>query len=193
MNIAVEGPSDVGVARAVIRAAGLVPTEQPYVMNGKGKLDMRVPAFCKAASLGPWLVLRDLDRAPCAGVVVADLAPRRPTLLCFRIAVRSVESWLLADRAHIAEFLGVSADLVPLEPDKAPAAKQTLVRLASRSKRRDIRDDLAPRAGSTAKVGPNYPSRLNEFAEGLWDPRAAARSSPSLARCLAALGKLKHG
>ena len=193
VNIAVEGPSDLGVARAVIRAAGLSPTEHPYVMNGKGNLDKRLPAFCNAAKLGPWLVLRDLDRAPCTGGLIAELAPRRPRLLIFRIAVRSVESWLLADRSRIAEFLGVSPDLVPREPDKDPAAKDLLVRLAARSRHREIREDMAPGLGSTARVGPNYPARLNAFAEEAWNPRVAARSSPSLAGCLDALRKLKRG
>lgn len=191
VNIAVEGLSDLGVARAVIRAAGLTPTDQAYVMGGKGNLDKRVPAFCNAARVEPWFVLRDLDRAPCAGTVIAGLAPRRPRLLCFRVAVHSVESWLLADRSGIARFLGVSLDIVPSEPDKTPTAKQVLVSLAAKSKRREIREDMAPRTGSTARVGPNYPARVNEFAEGLWDPRKAAQHSPSLLRCLAALGRLR--
>jgi len=192
VNFAVEGPTDVGVARALLRSAGLVPADQPYLMNGKAALDRRVPAYAKAAELAPWFVLRDLDRdAPCAGELVARLAPARPVKLCLRIAVRSVESWLLADRKHLAAFLDLSAALLPAEPDRELNPKQVLVGLAARSRRRDIRQDMAPRPGSLARVGPNYAARLNEFAEAAWDPRVAANASASLARCLAALKRLR--
>jgi hypothetical protein len=189
----VEGPSDVGVARALLKAVGLTPAASPYVMNGKAHLDSRLPAYCRAAAQAPWLVLRDLDRdAPCAGALVARLAPRRPPLMCFRIAVRSVEAWLLADRARIAEFLHVSPALVPRDPEDESDAKRVLVGLAGRSRRREIREDMAPHWGSTARVGPNYTWRLNQFAEELWNPRSAARASPSLQRCLAALESLRN-
>ncbi|HTP52124.1 MAG TPA: hypothetical protein VMK42_15625 [Anaeromyxobacteraceae bacterium] len=192
MNIAVEGLADVGVARALLKASGLAPVDQPYVMNGKGNLNKRIPAFCNAAAHAPWLVLRDLDRdALCAGELVADLAPSRPPLLCLRIAVHSAESWLLADRARIAAFLHVSPALVPVQPDLEVHAKQVLVGLARKSRRREIWEDMAPRPGSTARVGPNYTARVNEFAEEVWDPRAASQASPSLARCLAALARLR--
>jgi hypothetical protein len=192
VNIAVEGPADVGVARALLRAVGLAPTDSPYVSNGKGNLDKRVAAYCKAAAHAPWLVLRDLDQdAPCAGALVSVLVPRRPQQLCLRIAIHSAESWLLADRARIAGFLHISVALIPAQPDLELHAKQVLVGLAGRSHRRDIREDMAPRPGSTARVGPNYMSRVNEFAEGVWDPRAASKASPSLARCLAALARLR--
>ncbi|HTP51682.1 MAG TPA: hypothetical protein VMK42_13370 [Anaeromyxobacteraceae bacterium] len=191
VNIAVEGPADVGVARALLRAVGLVPTDSPYVLNGKGNLDRRIAAYCRAAAHAPWLVLRDLDQdAPCAGALVSRLAPTRPLQLCLRIAIHSAESWLLADRARIADFLHISPALVPAQPDLELNAKQVLVGLSGRSRRRDIREDMAPRSGSTARVGPNYMSRVNEFAEGVWDPRAASKASPSLARCLAALARL---
>jgi hypothetical protein len=81
--------------------------------------------------------------------------------------------------------------LAPAQPDLELNAKQVLVGLAGRSRRRDIREDMAPRPGSTARVGPNYMSRVSEFAEGVWDPRVASQASPSLARCLAALARLR--
>jgi hypothetical protein len=37
--------------------------------------------------------------------------------MCFRLAVHAAESWLLADSASLAAFLGVSAARLPNDPD----------------------------------------------------------------------------
>jgi hypothetical protein len=193
VNIAVEGDSDVEVARAVVRAAGLEPAATVYGLRGKDHLDAKLAAYSRAAVHQPWLVLRDLDRAPCAGQLVASLAPLRPPMLCLRVAVPSMEAWLLADRERIASFLHVSRDLVPASPETLSSPKRALVDLARRARKRDVVGDLVPRPGSTARVGPNYTARVSEFARDVWRPRVAAKTSASLARCLSALSQLpKH-
>jgi hypothetical protein len=113
--------------------------------------------------------------------------------MCFRVVVRAIESWLLADRARIARYLGVSKAIVPDDPDALDNPKQHLINLARRSRRRAILDEIVPRQTSGRIVGPLYTSWVIEFAsnlEGGWRPRVAAERSQSLRRCIGALGRL---
>ena len=100
--------------------------------------------------------------------------------MCLRVAVHQVEAWLLADRDNIARFLGVAASRVPRHVETLTNAKEAMVDLARRSRRRDIREDMVPRPGSGRSAGPAYASRLIEFAQGMWNPQKPARPSDSL-------------
>ena len=60
----------------------------------------------------------------------------------------------MADRESIASFLAVSIAKVPQHPNLDPNSKQTLINIARTSRSKNIREDLVPRQGSGAKVGP---------------------------------------
>jgi hypothetical protein len=110
-----------------------------------------------------------------------------------RVAVRKAEAWLLADRERLSRFLGVSADLIARKPEDLANPKREIVDLASRSRRRAIRQDMVPRQGSGRAVGPAYSSRLIEFvsdAQAGWRPDVAAENADSLRRCLKSLRML---
>jgi hypothetical protein len=83
--------------------------------------------------------------------------------MCFRVAVRETEAWLLADRERLARFLGISTSRIPLDPEAMDDPKSLMVDLARHSRRREIREDMIPRSGSGRNVGPAYVSRLIEF------------------------------
>jgi hypothetical protein len=192
ITLAVEGPVDVPVARRLLATVGL-EAGPVYGKGGKTSLDQKLHGFNRAAAFSPWLVLRDLDHdEPCPGVLVARLLPRASARMCFRIAVRETEAWLLADRDQIAAYLSVPVSLVPGDPEQLDDPKQALVNLARKSRRRILREDLVPLEGSTAKIGPGYLARVSEYVGGPWRPEVAARTSQSLARCLAALQRLKQ-
>ncbi|HKI03856.1 MAG TPA: hypothetical protein VKK31_17885 [Thermoanaerobaculia bacterium] len=146
--------------------------------------------YDNAARFGPWLVLVDLDRDECAPALHRLWLPDPKPLMLFRIAVRTIESWLLADRETIAEFLSIDSSLVPLNPEAEPSPKRTLVDLARRSRNPKIRRDLVPRPGSGRAEGLLYPYRIAEYVELLWDPEAAAQRSDSLRRCRERLREL---
>jgi len=110
--------------------------------------------------------------------------------MLLRIAVRTIESWLLADRERIAEFLSIDSSLVPLNPEADPSPKRTLVDLARRSRNSKVRRDLVPRPGSGREEGSLYTYRIAEYVELLWDPEAAAQRSDSLRRCRERLREL---
>jgi hypothetical protein len=112
--------------------------------------------------------------------------PVHPNLV-FRVAVREVESWLIADRSGLARFLGIQVDLIPQDFDETSDPKRTLLNLAKMSRDRDLRRDVVPKEGSTSQQGPNYNARMSHFVEKCWDPNVAAQHSASLARTLEAL------
>jgi hypothetical protein len=134
-------------------------------------------------------VLMDLDRANCAPDLVTKLLPRPASQMRFRIAVRTVEAWLLADTERFATFFSVAKSRLPGDPEAIADPKQAVVNLANHSNRRAIRQDLLPVAGSGRRVGPGYEARMIEFAidSNGWRPEVAASRSDSLRRCLNAL------
>jgi hypothetical protein len=193
---AVEGPVDEAVVRRLILFAGAKPGPI-YGKNGKDYIQKHLKGYNKAARYRPWVVLVDLDHdANCAPPFRVQWLPRTAPNMCFRVAVREVESWLLADREHLAHFLSVSVSRIPANPDAVDEPKSLMVNLARHSRRREIREDMVPRPESGRNVGPAYASRLIEFVEDVasgWRPDVAARSSDSLKRCLRCLNRLTGG
>jgi hypothetical protein len=152
--------------------------------GGFGYLQNRANNWNAAAAAGtPILLLTDLDQHHCPSHLIdswLDLEPH-PNLM-FRVAVREVESWLLADQNGFANFLEIRSVLVPSQPDLIPDPKQSLVNLARRSRIRTLRESIVPRRGSTALQGPDYNGCLGNFVRNHWDRDAAAARSPSLGR-----------
>jgi hypothetical protein len=88
------------------------------VQHGKANLRRALPGYNAAAQRTPWLVLVDLDQDfNCAAALVRDWLPTASTHMRFRIVVRQIESWLLADGERFSRFFGVRAGAVPDAPD----------------------------------------------------------------------------
>lgn len=193
-----EGRTDAAVARRLIEAVGAVPGTDYLTARrrrGKDALDGRLRGFNILARSVPVLVLRDLDRdAACAGKLVAALLPERESLLLLRVAVRSVESWLMADREALAGAMHIRASALPQHPEEEQDPKRLLAHLL-----RDCRDrTLRRRLGLDGRVGLQpqlVAAELSDFAANRWDPARAAASgrAPSLARSLARLRGLAGG
>ena len=69
--------------------------------------------------------------------------------------------------------------------------KEEIVRLAGLSIDVEVRQNLVPRPGSTAKTGPLFNRSLIGYVRDLWDIDAAAANANSLARALRALRTFK--
>lgn len=184
VTIAVEGASDVPVLRRILDHVGC----SIYVVHGrrgKAQIDRNIGGYNNAARFSPWIVLRDLDHdAACPQTLVDHLLPKPAEWMRFRIAVREVESWLLADPASVARFLRIRRVFVPGQPDQLDDPKGMLVNLARRSPISAIRADMVPAVGMSGTVGPAYTSRIAEFALGAWMPEVAMDNSDSLRRCV---------
>ena len=148
-------------------------------------MDKNLRGYNNAAKSWYWFVLRDLDHdAECGAALRDRLIPSPSQFMHLRIVVCEIESWLLADSAKSPRFLGVARLKSPGDPESLDDPKREVILLASDSRRRGIRNDMAPRPGGGAVQGPGYAARLAEFIENHWRPEVAAKSSDSLKRCL---------
>jgi hypothetical protein len=190
---AVEGDLDEAVVRRLVQHVGARPGPV-HGRSGKAHLLQRLNGYNQAAHVSPWIVLVDLNHdAECAPPLRTSWLPNAAPFMCFRIAVRTVEAWLIADHERVARFLGVGAARVPRNSESLADPKHTMVEIAQLSRRREIREDMVPRSGSGRLVGPAYTSRLIEFVADSgagWRPDVAAKSSDSLNRCLNCLRQL---
>jgi hypothetical protein len=189
----VEGAVDEAVLRRLAAEVG-VELLDVLGMRGKGHLLQNLERDNRAAQREPWIILVDLDRdAECAPAArerwLAEAAPR----MCFRVVVRAIEAWLLADREKLARFLGVSPALVPRKPEDLADPKRKVVDLARRSRQRAIREGMVPKPKSGQPTGPEYVPLLIEFVKKEWRPEAAARNVDSLRRCRERLQALAQG
>jgi hypothetical protein len=190
LAIAYEGDTDLPFIEKLAAAAGL-DVHAKIDCSGKGYLDENIGSYNCAAAGSPWFVLRDLDNdAPCAPRldVLAQLAPEQ--WMCFRIAVRELEAWLLADHMGVAEYFGISPKAIPADPDSEADPTLTLVNLTRGSSRRAIRKAMVPKPGMGVSVGPGYEAAIIEFGRQRWDLGRARVRSPSLQRAYVALRSL---
>lgn len=190
ISAAVEGITDEAVVRKLITHVGAEPGTV-YGKKGKPHLRSQIDGYNNAARHAPWVVLVDLDHTKgCAPTLCAEWLAEPAPQLCFRVAVRAVEAWLMADAEALADFLGVGRKKVPVDPETLANPKQALVNLASQSRKREIREDMVPRQGSGRTVGPAYASRLIEFVYAHWRPAKAADRADSLRRTITCLKRL---
>ena len=135
------------------------------------------------------LVLTDLDRANCLVEFRNQwLAGPPPANLLFRIAVREVESWVLADHVAMRALVGAKG-VLPQTPDELADPKQSLLRLA-KSAPKHIRRDLLKTIDGNLAQGLGYNARLTAWVSSEWNPQRAAERSPSLARTRARLNEV---
>jgi hypothetical protein len=161
------------------------------VTGGFGAMKANVPKWVQVARSRDVVFLTDLDARPCPSALITSWfgRARRPARLHVRVAVRTVESWVLADHKGLAEYLSVSKDKIPREPDNESNPKQRLLMIAERSPVRRRREDLVTRTHGQPRQAPNYNSALRAFVGEHWDLRQAMKTSPSLARAVQRLSK----
>jgi hypothetical protein len=161
--------------------------------SGCGYLRTNVQAFNRAAAENPHLVLTDLDVAACAPELIQEWfgGMVHPNLV-IRVAIREVEAWLLADRNNFADFLGLAPGDLPADIEAVAEPKEEIVRLASISPNAEVRDNLAPRPGSTATTGRLFTRSLSGYVRDIWDVNSAARKADSLERALRALRSFRR-
>jgi hypothetical protein len=195
--IAVEGPTDHAAIEKILSTRSLcVDPKRVYQCGGKARLDEKLTSYNAAAHRSPWLVLRDADsdgqnRAVCVRAALLPMEIQAPAL-CFRLAVRALEAWLLADCEAFAAFFSVSVAAVPRDPEGLIDPKTALVGLCRKSRKSDIRRAMVPPPGGIRKVGTEYTTRISEYCRGPWRPDVAAESAPSLRRTLRQIDELNR-
>ncbi|MFA6020548.1 MAG: hypothetical protein WC722_09825 [Rhodospirillales bacterium] len=174
---------EVGL-RLVAELGRAFSVQHKFRKGGNGYLKANLSKFCQVAERQPTLLITDLDNATCPVSLISEWKGRLriPPQLFFRVAVREIESWLLADHTAMRKFLGLrSATGIPKQPDFLSDAKQTLLNLARKAPR-EIRNNLCLESGSVASQGLGYNTCLSVFIRDNWDPARAERHSDSLRR-----------
>jgi hypothetical protein len=158
-----------------------------YRKGGYGYLKKTVNGFNNAAKGTPFIVLCDLEDKCAPSLITNWLTnPKHPNLI-FRVAVREVEAWLLADADGISSYLGVSRSMVPGNVDNIEDPKGSIIQLAKRSTKRQLRLGMVPSTGSSARVGPDYNGLLSAFVKTTWNIDRACSNSNSLRRAVKAI------
>ena len=152
--------------------------------DGFGYLKKSMRNFCEMARHQPVLVITDLDRTVCAGALVRAWTAGNalPDTLLLRIAVHTVEAWLLADHDAMRTLLQRPGQSLPPDPDMLADPKLALIDLVNRRGPRRLREAVVPSPGAVASQGLGYNAALTGFVRRTWNPHRAAQRSDSLAR-----------
>lgn len=152
--------------------------------KGNGFLKQKLFDLNKTARSIPVFLLTDLDRIECPRTLIDDWwsGGMLANGMIFRVVVREIEAWLLADRAGFAKLSGAPIGKVPLMPESLDDPKSTLLNLISRYGNRRLKDELLPTKGSRASVGLGYNQALSQFVRKSWSAARAAENANSLER-----------
>lgn len=161
---------------------------EPTIMRGCGNLKKTASRFLRAERAGIWSIfVTDLDQFESAQCLCNDwfglaCPGLLPSQMIFRIAVREVESWIMADKEGIARFFNVSVANFTDTPDKIPDPKQyifNIIRSKCRSKRFK---EMLPLRGQA--IGIEYNPLIVGFIVEHWNIENAMSNSPSLKRAI---------
>ncbi|GAB1454245.1 hypothetical protein MASR2M47_43010 [Draconibacterium sp.] len=163
-----------------------------YPGHGFGYLKTNIRGFNQASVVAPFFMLTDLDNYDCPPSLMKDWItfPLQPNFI-FRIAIKEVEAWLLADREGLSDFMKVPLVNFPSAPEKELDPKRTLIQLAKRSRSRRIREDIVP-INENAQIGPNYNGSLMEFVIEKWNIENATTRSRSLEKAVSKLATFNN-
>jgi hypothetical protein len=189
VDLIAEGPLDEQVLRQlVLQSAPHLQAGVCFGKKGRDWLQANLPKYNQAAQSRPFVTLADLEQDECPPTLLQLWFPRgiHPNMRP-RLAVRMVESWLLADRESLARFLGIALHHIPQWPDDEANPKQFMVNLARRSRFRTIRDEMVPPQNTPGRVGRNYRGQLERFVLQFWSAERAQTYSPSLQRAIRSL------
>lgn len=164
---------------------------EPINKRGVTKLKADLPRYLQQAlHLRPVLCIADTDGSCPVTIRKAWLPTEVPATFLLRLAVTESETWAMADRSGFASALGVSVASVPRQPESLPDAKREVLRLAARSAKRRVKEEMLS-LQDISKPGTGYNKHLCAFVRQGWRAAVAREQSPSLDRAIRALGQLR--
>ena len=171
---------------------GWTLAHQPINTQGVTKLQSALPRYHGAlAKIQPVLCIADTDHCCAKELRESWLPAVVHSNFILRLAVSEADAWVIADRLAFAKAFGVSAALVPRDPETLIDAKREVLRLAARSSKRVIREEVIAQYDAT-KPGSGYNVHLCSFVRIRWNVANAAVHSPSLVRAVRALERLRE-
>jgi hypothetical protein len=162
----------------------------PINKRGVSKLKGDLSRYLQQAlHVQPVLCVADTDGV-CPVTLRREWLPQvAPQQFLLRLAVTEAESWVIADRSAFASALGVSVASVPRNPENLSDAKREVLRLAARSSKRRVKEEMLS-LQDINKPGTGYNKHLCTFVRQAWRATAARETSQSLDRAFLALERL---
>ena len=187
--LAVEDELSRAVGQKIAEGAGW-SIERVLSKNGKGYLQSNFQNFCHAAKHTAVFLLVDLNSSyTCAPSLLREWTKGipLPRLFFFRVAVREVESWLLADHEAMKILLGNKGkENLPPQPDILKNPKAELLTLLKKV-RHHVREGVVRLDNGRIFQGVAYNPTLVKWIDEHWHPERAAARSESLNRLLVRL------
>lgn len=166
----------------------------PVSARGNGYIRKNLNKWNNKRNTMPYFILTDLDQNECPPSLIKEwfeYSPRKN--LVFRVAVKEVEAWLLADVDGFSSFTRLSKDLIEKETrdvENITHPKEKLISLVKRSRERHLKEDIVARDGISQ--GPAYNFRLKEFVDDHWNMEKAKKNSRSFDKAFKALSRLSQ-
>jgi hypothetical protein len=188
--LAIEDELSEAIGLRLLDEQGITPF-QPLGKKGNGYLKTKMQNWIALAKQYPVVLLTDLDRLACPVALRTDWFENKPLpdTLCFRIAIREVEAWLLADTIAINTLMGKTIK-VTTEPEALEDPKTHLLNLVATKGSRALKEDMIRVDAGSVRQGVGYNARLCHMVRTEWNPARAAERSPSLARARQRLAEL---
>ena len=163
--------------------------------EGKGYIKKKINDINNSNAKLLFFVLVDLDNEICPSELISKWfkRPCRENLI-FRIAVREIESWLLADAEGLSKFLNMDIINIVKEvqnPDELIDPKSKLLYLTNKCRKKELKEDIIRIDSDCFRQGPGYNSRLSEFVVNFWNIERAITKSESLNRAISALKRIE--
>ena len=174
------------VLRKITSYVGDITLSAVDVTGGYGKIKKQIRSYNRAARSYPFIILTDLDKAMCPTKLKTDwlYGDQQEESLLFRIVVREIETWLVADTINFASFLNISHNHMKLDVELILDPKLYIFSLVNKPRvPREIKRGILP-SDAEARVGPNYNFILGDYIAKKWDIDNARARSNSLERAI---------
>ncbi len=165
--------------------------------SGCGPIFTRLDSYSNISkdSGEPVIIFIDLDNIRCAPRLLGNLQKSHPikdrqppNKFQIRIAVREVESWLLADKQGMETYFGISQKAIPPSPEKLSDPKQELLNLIKKNAKARFKREMLPKG--KGNIGTGYNDYLVHFIDTVWDYKRACTNSDSLTRAIKRIKEL---
>ncbi|MCX8507038.1 MAG: DUF4276 family protein [Alphaproteobacteria bacterium] len=193
INIFTEDAISQAVAIRLVSELGHIEGNVKSInRKGYGNLKSNIDQYIKLSYSSAVFLLTDLDRNICATSLFENwkFQPSDHKNFFFRIAVKEIEAWLLADSHSFSKFTGVKENAIPHFVETIIDPKENLINLIKKQGKKEIKDGILP-ISPRVKVGFLYNQILVQYVNEYWNPEAAATRSPSLKRARERLRALK--
>lgn len=138
-------------------------------------------------------LLTDLDEDKCPPALITKwfTFPQNERLIV-RVAVREIESWLLADRKNFSDYFGLSLNKIPHNPDNEFNPKEFILKLiVNYNVKKGIKEQIVRMEGSNYFIGRGYNDEITNYIFRKWNFKEAVKNSDSLRKLVEKLATLK--